>query len=440
MKKNKLLYILTILITLFTFNMNVKAEDALTCVYKNNSDNQKKVALIKTGLGDYEVYTNDKGESVDGDNWIQQNYKIKINKIVNGIGEEVKEKITVCPDTYTNYEDLDKNITFFYGLNQGMTGKFVESHKGVKILPPIVENSTMGITSNVSCDTMADINGIAIDKLDTSKYNMSCIYAFDFYETIHYQTGGNDKGSLVQGCHIIQIDVNKNGRMYAGQYFPLSTTDGFKMNFEFSNYSNTVNVIEQKYNGWCPSNIYVKADLPTGGVNVDDRDMNSIYQENNTTGGATIGDKAFGITVSLDEQTGYKSYSLNKGVGYNLLTNEKYPDNDYNIHLNKIGIVDCDTLFEGDGGQHIKDILKFVIGLVKIFIPILLIGLGIFDFATAVFSGAEDKMKKAQEKFIKRVIIGVCLFLIPTIITFTLKLYNTVWDKNISTDFCGILD
>ena len=34
------------------------------------------------------------------------------------------------------------------------------------------------------------------------------------------------------------------------------------------------------------------------------------------------------------------------------------------------------------------------------------------DFAKAIFSGNEDGMKKAQAKFIKRVIIAVVIFLI----------------------------
>ena len=68
-----------------------------------------------------------------------------------------------------------------------------------------------------------------------------------------------------------------------------------------------------------------------------------------------------------------------------------------------------------------------MVNIVKIGIAILLI------------VGKEDEMKKAQEKFIKRIIIGVCVFLVPTILKLILTLGNSVWGDVISTDFCGIL-
>ena len=47
-------------------------------------------------------------------------------------------------------------------------------------------------------------------------------------------------------------------------------------------------------------------------------------------------------------------------------------------------------------------------------------------------------MKKAQSKFIKRIIIAAMIFLIPVLLGFILKVANSVWG-NIGTDICGIL-
>jgi hypothetical protein len=49
-------------------------------------------------------------------------------------------------------------------------------------------------------------------------------------------------------------------------------------------------------------------------------------------------------------------------------------------------------------------------------------------------------MKKAQSKFIKRLIIAIVIFLIPTLLSFILKLANDIWGifgENI--DLCGII-
>ena len=68
----------------------------------------------------------------------------------------------------------------------------------------------------------------------------------------------------------------------------------------------------------------------------------------------------------------------------------------------------------------------------------MLFGLGTLDFAKAIFAGSEDNMKKAQSKFIMRVMVAICIFLIPTLIKLILTIASGIWG-NISPDFCGIL-
>ena len=102
-------------------------------------------------------------------------------------------------------------------------------------------------------------------------------------------------------------------------------------------------------------------------------------------------------------------------------------------------IIDCDTLFKGDGeSEEIKDFLKTAINIVKITIPILLIVLGSIDMAQAIFAQDDAGIKKAQGKFIRRLIIGVVIFLIPSMLKLILTIAHGIWD-NIDADFCGIL-
>lgn len=98
----------------------------------------------------------------------------------------------------------------------------------------------------------------------------------------------------------------------------------------------------------------------------------------------------------------------------------------------------CDTLFSGKEGQELLGLIKTAFTLVKISIPVLLIGFGTMDFAKAIFAGKEDEMKKAQDKFMKRIAIGIGVFLVPTILKLILTVANGIW-SNISPDFCGII-
>ena len=102
--------------------------------------------------------------------------------------------------------------------------------------------------------------------------------------------------------------------------------------------------------------------------------------------------------------------------------------------------MDCKTLLGGDGtNTSLVDLLKTGLNVIKIIVPIILIVLGSLDFAQAVFASNEDAIKKAQSKFVKRLIIAAVIFLIPSVLKVILQLANSIWG-NIDPDFCGILD
>lgn len=63
-----------------------------------------------------------------------------------------------------------------------------------------------------------------------------------------------------------------------------------------------------------------------------------------------------------------------------------------------------------------RNIVKWV----KYIIPVILIVLGILDFIRAITKDKEEEMKKAQDKFIKRLIAAALIFIIPFIIGFVL--------------------
>lgn len=93
----------------------------------------------------------------------------------------------------------------------------------------------------------------------------------------------------------------------------------------------------------------------------------------------------------------------------------------------------CESLIGDKITAAINDILLYV----RILIPLLLIGLGVADFVKAMISPDETAMKKAQNKFIKRLLIAAVIFLIPSLVNLLFDLVNGVW-AHINNSACNI--
>lgn len=71
--------------------------------------------------------------------------------------------------------------------------------------------------------------------------------------------------------------------------------------------------------------------------------------------------------------------------------------------------------------QDFQNIFNFC----KIVVPLLVIGLSIFDFIKAI-TGKDDKdMKKAFNRLLKRLALAVVFFFLPTLLNFLLDLIGT---------------
>ena len=70
---------------------------------------------------------------------------------------------------------------------------------------------------------------------------------------------------------------------------------------------------------------------------------------------------------------------------------------------------------------------------IKYILPVIVIVMGILDFIKAIGADKEDEMKKAQSKFIKRLIAAALVFLVPLIIEFALDKMGFGYND------CGIL-
>lgn len=123
-----------------------------------------------------------------------------------------------------------------------------------------------------------------------------------------------------------------------------------------------------------------------------------------------------------------KKFTLEHNCDQNKVCNDKIyklktenSDSD-NFHENTYDT--CDKLI----GTGVKEMINEIMKWVRIAVPLLLVGLGIFDFAKATFSSKEEDMKKDRERFIKRIIAAVLVFLAPILINLILDLANNVWN------------
>ena len=144
----------------------------------------------------------------------------------------------------------------------------------------------------------------------------------------------------------------------------------------------------------------------------------------NTTNGSPSPNSYINITA-------YKA-TINKPVS-NKDNSENSNSDTTTIIGEKVEMDTCEEVL----GEDLVALLQDLVNIVKIAIPIILIVLGTLDFGKAILSSDENEMKKAQGTFIKRLIIAVAIFLIPSLLGVILDIANNIWG-NIDTTLCGI--
>lgn len=91
--------------------------------------------------------------------------------------------------------------------------------------------------------------------------------------------------------------------------------------------------------------------------------------------------------------------------------------------------------------KQASDVLAFagwILTFFKIAIPLLIIGLGMFDFGKAVVESKEDQIKKSAKTLMYRAIAGVVIFFVPTVVLWlfgTVQGFNSAQD-NVDFDIC----
>ena len=85
-------------------------------------------------------------------------------------------------------------------------------------------------------------------------------------------------------------------------------------------------------------------------------------------------------------------------------------------------------------GQEIWYTVGMFLLVFKIVIPILLIIFGMIDLGKAVISSDDKAVSKAGKSLLNRIIAGVCIFFIPTIVSLVFGMIGT-FKENLKKEF-----
>lgn len=437
MKNNKLLYLLTIFITLFTFNINANAAQGLTCVYEKGGASYK-IILIQDTNGTREIWRNNQDASIESTGWEKQ-YTDDLTRIPT-TSKDSNGNLKSCPN-FANAPVFEKKVDFFdeydFWKDFFSPNKWFPQELDKNSSLDYVRRPTFAQTDKPDNDTPTEGDTlIDIDDLDKSKYQAICVYK-DLIEDEKYHyiqlIYGKDSN---ENFHIkfTEFDPAKgeNGKYsgmtratevyeYTDQYLVTmkgiaTYTFGASLNF-------TAEYFINEYSGNCPQHIYVKR-----------KKSSTLSSKNIDTTILTIDEAG---KEAKDEDINFYFFQPIEDGGYNPINGEKINSTgvpNVDIQFEKVNIENCTDLV----GEEIAGYFAIIWNLVKIGVPIILIGLGTVDFVQAIFAGKEDEMKKAQGKFIKRIVIAAIIYLVPTLLGFLLKIANSVW-PDIGKDICGIL-
>ncbi len=81
--------------------------------------------------------------------------------------------------------------------------------------------------------------------------------------------------------------------------------------------------------------------------------------------------------------------------------------------------VDCQT---GSTLVNVIAIVRLVMNIICVAVPIIMILMGTLDLFKAVTAGKDEDIKKKQKALITRIIAGVLVFLVPTIVSVLMNL------------------
>lgn len=268
---------------------------------------------------------------------------------------------------------------------------------------------------DVSCDDMNLDKNYKI--FDSKDYDVSCVYKHEVVSGYEYKKASNildavkfwERKVEKNNCYVVQIAYNNDDSSNSKVKFESLSSSWDK------NYKNVTGHVSFDMN----RGSFEKNNCPT-----------NLYFHNSTSGTKAENAKGYFID-NIKNNTGIMMPPVSSFYNGKVVEPQKIGSD--NADFGDWKNLECVDIL----GDELVGYLQSFVNILKVGVPILLIVFGTLDFARAIFSFDEGEMKKAQTKFIKRVIIAVAFFLIPTFLGVILDIANKIW-PSIDNTLCGI--
>ena len=292
---------------------------------------------------------------------------------------------TKCPNIYL-LQDSNK-----YTLYD--TDEFTDYYRSNVIILNPTKNADNNINTNTN-NTCVEENAVACKKYTKSTY---------LYGDVDIELG---------------IIKNNNETRY---YFNITKDDFTNSSI---NQNTTIDSLEVNYNRYSfviRANDYQNLFLP------NNQFPSEIYLDEKSF----MGDYVIHITVPGSQTIkDYEMFGKPSDV-----EDEPYDNSENNTTPQEdLGITNVDfcSQYDANGNPNytllVFQVIGYIIVIIKILVPIILIVLGSIDLGKASISQDEKALKDAVTKFCKRILIGLIIFFIPTILDFFLSLVSGVSD------------
>ncbi len=238
-------------------------------------------------------------------------------------------------------------------------------------------------------------------------------------DTVYCKTQAID--DLNENQIIIERGENKNGDKYLWLY-PYGATNGLEA--FVGDPENNFFIMTPLGDTWEVSqveSVFKKdnCEYPNIYYTIGSYSMNGVQYFIQAEGENPIGSFPSNIAKDYDPTPEYYRKDENVGDANNVL----------------IGNVSGMDVCSQNGVKNVLHVIGYLIFAVKIAVPLLLVVMGSIDFAQALTASDDKAMKDATAKLIKRVIAGIIVFFIPTILNFGLGLVDGISDNQ--TNFTG---
>ena len=337
---------------------------------------------------------------------------------------------------YTNIVSAATELTCIYEKSSGQVAvKIVQYKDGAKKVftntqekKPSADSENWWLIGNVSFASDKELNQcpeyMSFAGSPTKEVTFSSNAKSGYAKLLSSENNTEDKHisykdeDHIPGEKSIMEDEITSGKWIVGcQYKKINDDEYLYL------YFNETEIRLVKNENVLPKNPEGQAYSSTPYTEFSDVQLSRVIKEYNTNGGCPINIYKNSITTWTEDLQ--YVYSLDReSIGSSLTTYVFIKSTDGKPDSKPINPTDCNQLLGKDVINFINEIMKWV----RIFVPILLIGLGILDFTKAAFQKNEEDMKKIREKFIKRIIAAVLVFLAPIFINLLLELANSAWD------------